>query len=75
VKSTHLRVDAREMTCPMPLLKLKQALNKLEVGQQLHLIATDLTSKRDLTSYINMTDHQMSFKEDNDELHFYVIKG
>ena len=75
MKPTELKVDARKMPCPMPLLKLKQALNQLDVGQVVYLIATDPTSKRDFASYINMTDHQMSFKEEKNEFHFRVIKG
>lgn len=69
------KVDARKMSCPMPLLKLKQALNNTEVGGTVHLIATDPTSQRDFRSYINMTDHQMSCQQDGDDFHFYVIKG
>lgn len=59
----------------MPLLKLKQALNQLEIGQALHLVATDPTSKRDFSSYISMTEHQMSYQEEQGEFHFYVTKG
>jgi len=75
VKPTELKVDARKMPCPMPLLKLKQALNQLDIGQSVHLIATDPTSKRDFVSYINMTNHQISFEEQQGEIHFRVIKG
>ena len=75
MKPTELKVDARKMPCPMPLLKLKQALNQLDVGQVVHLIATDPTSKRDFVSYIEMTDHQLSFEERQGEFHFRVIKG
>ena len=75
MKSNQIEVDARNMPCPMPLLKLKQALNQMDVGQPLHLIATDPTSKRDFVSYIKMTEHQLSYQENNGEIHFYVIKG
>lgn len=68
-------VDARKMVCPMPLLKLKQALNKMLVGDALHLIATDLTSKRDFSAFIEMTNHQMHYEEKDNEIHFYVTKG
>jgi tRNA 2-thiouridine synthesizing protein A len=43
-----VEVDARAMNCPMPLLKAKQALNKLEKGDQLKILATDAGSERDL---------------------------
>jgi tRNA 2-thiouridine synthesizing protein A len=75
VKSAQLKVDARKMPCPMPLLKLKQALNQLDIGQLVHLVATDPTSKRDFVSYIEMTNHQLSYEEKQNEIHFHVIKG
>ncbi len=75
MKNKTLQVDARNMTCPMPLLKLKQALNRIEVGDCVYLMATDLTSKRDFTSYIDMTAHKLSFEQKDAELHFTVIKN
>ncbi len=75
MNSAQLTVDARKMPCPMPLLKLKQALNKIENTQVVHLIATDPTSKRDFVSFVNMTNHQIRFDEAGGEIHFYVTKG
>jgi len=75
MKNKTLEVDARNMACPMPLLKLKQALNRIESGESVLLTATDLTSKRDFSSYINMTAHQMSFEETKQEIIFTVIKS
>lgn len=47
----HARVDQEldlsGLTCPMPLLKAKQALNRLASGQVLKVIATDPGSERD----------------------------
>jgi len=73
--SNQKRVDARQMRCPMPLLKLKQALNSIESGGSVHLITTDPTSKRDIVCYIEMTDHQVTIEELDQEIHFYVIKS
>ena len=75
MSSNQILVDARQKPCPMPLLKLKQALNRIDIGGTIHLIATDPTSKRDCVSYIEMTNHQITIEQLNDELHFYVTKG
>jgi len=70
-----LDVDAKNMPCPMPLLKLKQALNTIEKGDSVHLIATDPTSKRDIASYVALTSHQLSSDFIENEYHYFVIKG
>lgn len=40
-------LDLSGLTCPMPLLKAKQALNRLASGQVLKVVATDPGSERD----------------------------
>jgi tRNA 2-thiouridine synthesizing protein A len=40
-------LDVCGLSCPMPLLKAKQALNRLESGRVLRVIATDPSSERD----------------------------
>ncbi len=70
-----LSVDARQLKCPMPLLKLKQALNTLSIGESVHLIATDKTSLRDFKSFIGMTPHTMAVTEQESDIHFHVVKG
>ena len=42
-----LALDLSGLTCPMPLLKAKQALNRMPVGQVLMVTATDPASERD----------------------------
>lgn len=42
-----LELDLSGLTCPMPLLKTKQALNKLTAGNIVKVTATDPASERD----------------------------
>jgi len=44
-------LDLSGLSCPMPLLKTKQALNRLESGRVLRVIATDPSSERDFRSF------------------------
>lgn len=42
-----LDLDLSGLTCPMPLLKTKQALNRMESGKIVRVTATDPASERD----------------------------
>ena len=70
-----IQVDAKQLKCPMPLLKLKQALNAISLEQSVHLIATDRTSLRDIKSFIDVSKHSMTTSDQETEIHFYVVKG
>lgn len=52
-------VDARNETCPMPLLRAKQQLNKIEVGQCVKVLASDAASVRDFASFIKLAGHEL----------------
>jgi tRNA 2-thiouridine synthesizing protein A len=41
-------LDARGMSCPIPLLKTKKILKNMRQGQILHILGTDPGSKQDL---------------------------
>ncbi len=44
---SDIELDLSGLTCPMPLLKTKQALNKMEPGRIIKVLATDPASERD----------------------------
>ena len=60
-------LDACGLNCPLPLLKAKQALSKMEVGQVLKVVATDAGSVRDFKAYTDQSDHVLleSFTDHN----------
>lgn len=68
-------VDARGESCPMPLLRAKMALNKMESGQCLQVLATDAGSVRDFESFIKLTEHTLSSKVDGEEFIYYIVKS
>ena len=57
--STVAEVDARGLSCPMPLLKAKQALNRVEIGARVRVLATDPGSERDFNAFCQMSGHQL----------------
>lgn len=69
-------VDARGLRCPLPLLKLKQALSKAAHNDHIRLLATDSGSWRDVPAYLEMSSHQLidAFSSDQ-EFSFLIRKG
>ena len=53
-----IKVDACGIQCPGPILKLKQAMDLLAVGQQLEVRATDAGFPRDAEAWCRTTGHK-----------------
>lgn len=57
-----IKVDACGIQCPGPILKLKQAMDVLAVGQQLEVRATDAGFPRDAEAWCRTTGHKFLAK-------------
>ena len=68
-------LDARGLSCPLPILKTKKSLNELASGQVLKIVATDPGSVKDMEAFANQTGHALveSSTEDKDFI-FYMKK-
>ncbi len=67
-------VDARGLSCPLPLLKAKQALNQLQVGEQLRVLATDQGSVRDFKTFSQLSGHLLLSSEEQDGCYIYTLQ-
>ncbi|TAK97362.1 MAG: sulfurtransferase TusA family protein [Aquabacterium sp.] len=72
----HKELDARGLTCPLPILKAKKALSDMHSGEVLKVLATDPGSVRDFQAFARQTgndlvDQQAQQSEGRDEyIHF-----
>lgn len=67
-------VDARGLACPLPLLKARQALNAVNVGQCVQVVATDAASERDFHSFVELTCHTLVDFNVSDDTYTYLIR-
>lgn len=67
-------LDTTGLTCPLPLLKAKQALANLNAGDVLKVIATDAGSQRDFRSFAKLSAHQLLHEETVDGIYSYWLK-
>jgi len=68
-------LDARNESCPMPVMKTKKALKKVASGEILHVIATDPASVDDIGILLENLDASIiEHNEEGGEYHFYIKK-
>ena len=52
-------LDARGLTCPLPILKAKKALSDMQSGEVLKVFATDPSSVRDFQAFARQTGNEL----------------
>lgn len=68
------QLDASGLTCPMPLLKAKQALNRLAPGSVLEVRATDPGSERDFEVFARQSGHDLLQSRREDDCFIYLVR-
>ena len=75
--TTHedLVLDARDLLCPMPIVKTAKAMKELEAGQVLKLMATDRGSITDVPAWAETTGNELlDWHEEDGFLVFHLRK-
>jgi len=52
-------LDCTDLKCPLPLLRLKVAINEDDEDPIIRLITTDAISLRDIPAFCNRVGHQL----------------
>lgn len=72
--SSDVLLDARGLQCPMPLLKTKLALARMQPGEVLQVTASDPGSWRDIPAYLELTGNRLLSAQQHDGLYDYRIE-
>jgi len=67
-------LDCSGMSCPMPILKTKKAIDALQIGQVLKMIATDPGSSADMDAWTQKTGHELVATEQEGKQFIFYIK-
>ena len=68
-------LDAKGLSCPMPLLRTKKEIDKINSGEVLEILGTDPGSRNDLPGWCTRSGHEfLGEKEDSGFIRFYVKK-
>ncbi len=68
-------LDCKGMSCPLPILKTKKAVEALTKGQVLKVLTTDPGSKNDMSSWAKRTGNEiLNVEESAGTFTFYIKK-
>ncbi len=56
---SHHTLDARNLLCPMPVIKTQNKVNELKAGDTLEVISTDPGALNDIPAWCRISGHQM----------------
>jgi tRNA 2-thiouridine synthesizing protein A len=69
-------LDARGLSCPLPVLRARKAMQKLAPGAVLEVLATDPGAIADFDAFCEATGHQLVARhEQRGELVFHIRKA
>ncbi len=70
-----LVLDARNLSCPMPLLRAKKEIARIQSGEILQILGTDPGSRDDLASWCEHSRNEyLGERKESGCLNFYIKK-
>ncbi|GBE12660.1 sulfurtransferase TusA [bacterium BMS3Bbin14] len=80
VKLDELKIaavlDAKGLSCPMPLLRTKKEMSKLKSGEILQVMGTDPGSRNDIPGWCERSGHEfLGLKDEEGFTNYYIKKG
>ena len=67
-------LDAKGMNCPLPILRTKKALQTMQPGGLLEVLATDPGSVADFESFCRQTGNQLVSSSKEGDVYKFVLK-
>ncbi len=67
-------LDAKGMNCPLPILKTKKALQTMQPGGLLEVLATDPGAVADFESFCRQTGNQLVSSNKEGDVYKFVLK-
>ena len=71
---SDVKLDAKGLACPMPIVKTKKVMQTVEEGQVLEVQATDKGSVADLAAWSTSVGHQYIGSQEQDGVFYHYIR-
>jgi tRNA 2-thiouridine synthesizing protein A len=67
-------LDAKGLSCPMPVVKARLEIEKLGSGEVLQVLATDPGSVSDFDNWTKMSGHELLESKEDAGVYTYLIR-
>jgi len=73
--NVKVTLDCSGMMCPMPVVKTKMAIKKMEIGEVLEMVSTDPGAMPDMAAWARQTKHDLlESKDEGENVYRFFIK-
>ncbi|MCB0650977.1 MAG: sulfurtransferase TusA family protein [Saprospiraceae bacterium] len=73
--NVKMTLDCSGLMCPMPVVKTKMAIKKLDIGDVLEMVSTDPGSMPDMEAWARQTQHELvEAKDEGEHVYRFFIK-
>lgn len=69
-----LELDCKNLICPMPIIKLAQAIKLVDIGGSVRMEATDAGSKHDVPAWARRTGHELLEAREEGRVFVYLVR-
>lgn len=69
-----MTLDCRGILCPMPVIRVSQAVKKINVGQVIEMLTTDPGSVPDMEAWSKQTGHQLLSRNEREGVYTFYIR-
>ncbi len=67
-------LDCLGLFCPIPIIKIRDAIRQLSVGQTIEMLSDDPASDADMTSWSARTGHELLERNRNGGVFRFVVR-
>jgi tRNA 2-thiouridine synthesizing protein A len=67
-------LDTKGLNCPLPILKTKKALQGMQLGQVLEILATDPGAVADFQAFCRQTGNELLESSQHENVYKFLIK-
>jgi tRNA 2-thiouridine synthesizing protein A len=68
------KLDCVGLFCPMPILKTRDALKAMDIGQTLEMLSDDPASEADMKSWTTRTGHELVAVEKHAAVYRFIVR-
>ena len=70
----HAKIDCIGLFCPMPIVKIREAIRGVPLGGMLEMLADDPSSEADMKSWSRRTGHELLEISRDGAIYRFVVK-
>ena len=70
----RVRLDARGLLCPMPVIRVQERIEELEPGTVVEALCSDPGALHDIPAWCRVHGHRVLETRSGDDLHVVVVQ-